>query len=553
MILDRNAGRARFVEHERHVMKDFQAETPIDRARADYRAHRLTRRAFVSTMVGTGLGLSGANAIADSTQTTPRRGGHVRVASYPQKTSTSLDPAKLRSTIDITRANLHLNGLFAFNEKLEPVPELVESWETAPDGTRYTFHLRQGVTWHDGKEFTAADVAHSMNRLIGHNSRLLRNDRSLIPLSEQWNAEGRYTVHANLKGANWDLPASIAMPQFKIIQDNAEEIPGYFNKPIGTGPFQLTSKLQNNRSTLSVRNANYWKENQPYIDSIETLMLPQAKRLHALDTGFVHIAAFIHPRAIEELQRNGKGQTIQSFITPSGTYGQLIVRMNQLPEDFALALKYLCPRTQIAKELDSLVTVANDHPITPLFNIPCNDIEQREHDPERAKFHLRRSGITSVTVQTASLSGNFRTVLKHMHIQARQAGLRLTYNHTYDKQKYFREQWKKSPMFMTVEPMWPTPRLTLASRHYSVGWKNNSLYSNKQLDRLIIESWYQKNPLLRAELTCQAISHIKDHSGVVIPCFDHYYDGMDNRIRGVPRIPFGSFAQGQFADSIHFA
>ena len=396
-------------------MNDLHANEPIDRARTDYETHRLTRRAFVSTMIGTGLGLSGANAIAESTPPTPRRGGHVRVASYPQKASTSLDPAKLRSTFDITRANLHLNALFRFNEKLEPVPELVESWETNPDTTRYTFRLRQDVTWHDGKEFTAADVAYSMNRLVGNNSRLRRNDRALIPFTEQWQSDGRYTVHATLRAPNWDLPASLAMPQFLIIQDNAEDIPGYFNKPIGTGPFELTSKLQNNRPTLSVRNANYWKERQPYIDSIETLQLPQARRLHALDTGVVHIAALIPPKDIAKLQRTGKGQTITSVIIPGGTYGQLIVRMDQLPEDFVLALKYLCPRTQIATELDNLVTIANDHPITPLFNIPCNDIEQRDHDPERAQFHLKRSGITSVTVQTAGLSRNFRTVLKHMH------------------------------------------------------------------------------------------------------------------------------------------
>ena len=267
----------------------------------------------------------------------------------------------------------------------------------------------------------------------------------------------------------------------------------------------------------------------------------------------MHIAAYIHPKEIDALQRNGKGKTIQSFVTPSGKYGQLIVRMNQLPEDFALALKYLCPRTQIAEELDNLVTVANDHPITPLFNLPCNDIEQRQHDRERAQFHLKRSGITSVTVQTAELNHNFQTILKHMHIEARKAGLRLTYNHTPNQQKYFREQWKKSPMFITVEPMWPTPRLTLAARHFSVGWKNNSLYSNKNLDRMIIESWNQKDPLLRSEVMCQAIAHIKNHSGVIIPCFDHFYDAIDSKFRGMPRIPLGNIARGYFADTIHFA
>ncbi|WP_440865003.1 ABC transporter substrate-binding protein [Symbiopectobacterium purcellii] len=56
-------------------------------------------------------------------------------------------------------------GLLTYDYDLNPQPQLATSWDISPDGKTYTFHLRQGVKWHDGQPFTSADVAYSIQLL----------------------------------------------------------------------------------------------------------------------------------------------------------------------------------------------------------------------------------------------------------------------------------------------------------------------------------------------------------------------------------------------------
>src|SRR5690606_7852047 len=57
------------------------------------------------------------------------------------------------------------DGLVSYDFDFNPKPQLATSWEISSDGLTYTFHLRQGVKWHDGKPFTSADVAFSLTEI----------------------------------------------------------------------------------------------------------------------------------------------------------------------------------------------------------------------------------------------------------------------------------------------------------------------------------------------------------------------------------------------------
>ncbi|MBI3966209.1 MAG: hypothetical protein HY329_11305, partial [Chloroflexi bacterium] len=96
--------------------------------------------------------------------TTARKGGTLVVG-------TASDPGQLNPGLT-TASGTHLvtgniySGLLQFDEKLEPQPNLAERWDVAPDGKRYTFYLRKGVKWHDGKPFTSADVKFSFEKVL---------------------------------------------------------------------------------------------------------------------------------------------------------------------------------------------------------------------------------------------------------------------------------------------------------------------------------------------------------------------------------------------------
>src|SRR5262249_21761210 len=80
--------------------------------------------------------------------------------------ATGLDPQLVPALSRSRRSPLTYNQLVRFDADMTAVPELAESWQISPDGLTWTFKLRQGVKFHDGQEFTSADVKFSFDRLL---------------------------------------------------------------------------------------------------------------------------------------------------------------------------------------------------------------------------------------------------------------------------------------------------------------------------------------------------------------------------------------------------
>src|SRR5207302_11269733 len=80
--------------------------------------------------------------------------------------ATGLDPQLVPALSRSRRSPLTYNLLVRFESDMTPAPELAESWQVSPDGLTWTFKLRQGVKFHDGQEFTSADVKFSFDRLL---------------------------------------------------------------------------------------------------------------------------------------------------------------------------------------------------------------------------------------------------------------------------------------------------------------------------------------------------------------------------------------------------
>ena len=102
----------------------------------------------------------------------PVRGGTLTIA-------LPTEPAHLNSAIDTTQqvkivSGKIYNGLVKYDLKMNLRPDLAESWTVAPDGRSITFKLRKGVKWHDGRDFTSADVAFSIMKGFGPNNGLVR-------------------------------------------------------------------------------------------------------------------------------------------------------------------------------------------------------------------------------------------------------------------------------------------------------------------------------------------------------------------------------------------
>ena len=154
------------------------------------------------------------------------------------------------------------------------VPSLAESWDISDDGLEYTFHLRQGVKFHNGNDFTAEDVAYTFHRMLtvegGVNTEFIDQIKGADELlaGETDTLEGvevvdDYTIKVALKEPFAGFLASISSPGVSIYDSEATEAAGdqFGMDPavtVGTGPFEFASWSFNNQLVLT-RNEDYWK------------------------------------------------------------------------------------------------------------------------------------------------------------------------------------------------------------------------------------------------------------------------------------------------------
>src|SRR5690242_6822905 len=152
------------------------------------------------------------------------------------------------------------------------VPDLATSWTWSADGKGLSFKLRQGVTWHDGKPFTARDVACTFDLLVDPD-KLRRNPRAAWWGNlEKVTVESDFDVTIHLKRRQPALLALLASgytPIYPCYVPSAD----MRRKPVGTGPFKL-AEFKMNESIKLVRNPDYWKKGRPYLDGIEYTIIP---------------------------------------------------------------------------------------------------------------------------------------------------------------------------------------------------------------------------------------------------------------------------------------
>jgi peptide/nickel transport system substrate-binding protein len=154
------------------------------------------------------------------------------------------------------------------------VPELATSWNWSEDGKDLTFKLREGVKWHDGKPFTAADVKCTFDLLIGEGKDKLR-----LNYRQSWwvNLAGTTTAgdHEATLHLKRPQPALLAMLAAGYTPIYPCHVPPaqMRQQPIGTGPFKFVEYKPNQHIKVA-RNPDYWKPGRPYLDGIEYQIIP---------------------------------------------------------------------------------------------------------------------------------------------------------------------------------------------------------------------------------------------------------------------------------------
>jgi ABC-type transport system substrate-binding protein len=154
------------------------------------------------------------------------------------------------------------------------IPDLAHSWEIAKDGKTYTFHLRQGVQFHDGADLTSEDVKATFDRIIKPPTGVSIPRSVLFKAVESVTTPGKHTVQFKLAEPR---PVDFMMSSFasgwnvilrkKTLEDNQYNLRRVMVYP-GTGPFIHKERVENERWSFA-RNPNYWNKNLPYLDGVD--------------------------------------------------------------------------------------------------------------------------------------------------------------------------------------------------------------------------------------------------------------------------------------------
>ena len=180
---------------------------------------------------------------------------------------------------------LIFDSLVYLNSQEVPVPDLATSWQASNGGDTYTFQLRHGVKWSDGKPFTSADVVYSINNVLKFNP---YEPASLLPDIKSATASGPYTVVVSLKAPFAPFITAMAqsfsiLPEHIYAGSNPATNPAN-NHPVGTGPY-IFSSWQQNKEIVVTRNPHYWGKG-PYFDKVILAIIPnQATEIDGMLSG----------------------------------------------------------------------------------------------------------------------------------------------------------------------------------------------------------------------------------------------------------------------------
>jgi peptide/nickel transport system substrate-binding protein len=202
-----------------------------------------------------------------------KAGGILKISFFDNPASMSLHEeatgAALRPMMGVFNNLVMFDQHVAQNSPESIIPDLATGWSWSEDGKELTFPLRQGVKWHDGQPFTAADVKCTWDLLMGISSEKLRvNPRKTWYLNvDRVTTNGDWEVTFHLKRPQPALLSLLASGWSPVYPCHVPPR-DMRTHPIGTGPFKFV-EFKPNEVVRTARNPDYWKPGRPYLDGIE--------------------------------------------------------------------------------------------------------------------------------------------------------------------------------------------------------------------------------------------------------------------------------------------
>ena len=480
-----------------------------------------------------GLAAGAMNAArAQSPAATPKKGGHLRLGLAGASTTDTHDSGRWADTYMFVIGYATKGSLVEIAPDGSIRPELAESWGSSDGAKTWTFKLRKGVQFSNGKSFTPEDVIASINHHRGESSR--SSAKAVYAAISEVKADGNDSVAITLDAPNQDFPYFFTDPAFHIMP--AKDGQADWASGIGAGPFAIEEFTPGVRATLK-RNPNSYK--WAHLDSAELIAISDVNaRQAALTGGQVDIinradlktAALLGRRKglrIEEV--SGRLHYSLSMNTAIDPYSN---------RDLRTALKYAIDREALLKTVfHGYGQIGNDQPITPSYRYYNPNLAPVPYDPDKARFFLTKSGFDAIPIAYHTSEIAFAGALDFATLyqqQAAKAGINL--NVVREPADGYWSRARNLPWYTTYWSGRATEDVILTVIYSENSPWNNSRWRNPEFNKILVAARSEANEGKRAVLYHEMQRLISEDGGTVIPLFAKFVNALSDKVRHGPTV-----------------
>jgi peptide/nickel transport system substrate-binding protein len=467
-----------------------------------------------------------------------KAGGTVRVAL--DQPAGAIDPVKIADPASIALISQVGEYLIVDDPEKGLLPSLATSWSGNDDATQWTFKIRSGVKFQDGRPLSAKDVAATFDRLVDpiNGSSALSAYKGLLSKGAIKAADDQ-TVVFTLDNPNSNFPFYVSSDVFNSIilpADYKGDFEQTFN---GTGPFKLVSYRPKQGASF-VRNDGYWGE-KALPDRLEIQFYddPQAQLL-ALQAGDLDVMPYT-PRIALAVDNNPAYKILS---VQASTHDEVHMRVDLDPfkdKRVRQALALTIDRDVIVKGLfKGRAIVGNDTPFAPIF--PSSDplIPQRKQDIAQAKKLLAEAGVpngfqVTLTTEQAYEIPDYAVLIQNF---AKLAGIDIKLNILqqdayYGSATFGSSNWLDSNLGLTDFGHRGTPDIFLNATLKSTGTWNAAHFKNPQYDALLVDYGKARDLKAQRETAGKIQALLLDETPLIISYFSKYSRITNDKVQGV--------------------
>ncbi|MCF8038951.1 MAG: ABC transporter substrate-binding protein [Desulfohalobiaceae bacterium] len=492
---------------------------------------RITRREFLARCSALGITATLSPFFLNSSAraAVPQEGGVFKLGMAGGHTSNSLDPVTFNDVMmQMTSMGFLRNCLVEQDHNGRAIPELAESWEPSPDAKQWTFKLRKGVEFHNGKTMEADDVIFSIDYHRGEKSK--SPIKALVKIIQEIKKIDKHTIRFNLKNGSADFPYVLASTRSPIFPTGTTD----FNKGIGTGGYILES-FEPGVRLLAKKNPNYWKEGRAHFDAVEvTVINDTIARTTALKTGQIHAMNRPDRKTAHLLKRQPGLQLIE---VPGGllyTFPMLVDVPPYTDNDVRLALKYSVDREQM---LDTVLhgygAIGNDHPVAPIVKFYAEDLPQRNYDPDKARFLMKKAGKLDHTFKLHTSNAAFDGAVDAATLwkeHAAKAGIDIQIVRE-PQDGYWNNVWMNKPWCACFWFSRATADWMFSVAYAEDAEWNDMHWKHERFNKLLNEARAVLDEQKRDEMYQEMQKIVRDEGGVVIPMVANMLDAASDKVR----------------------